>query len=227
TWGNHRAIVEMAEKIVKREGFGEVLADGVSAAAKKIGKSAEQYAVHVGGQEPGMHDPKASFFGERMTMAMYHMDATPGRHTTGFGPSQFIEFASSAAGLCMHGSLAGNPDYFVTGFLKAVTGWDRTAEEIRECGERIAVLRHVFCLRESDNPLKRFVHPRVPGIPPHSEGPLAGVTRDYMEQAYWNLGALDWDRFSTKPSKERLQALGLEDVMEDLYPEEKQGTTLG
>ena len=36
TWGNHKAIVAMTEKLAKREGFGAVLADGVKAAAQKI-----------------------------------------------------------------------------------------------------------------------------------------------------------------------------------------------
>ncbi len=218
TWGNPDGLVAMTEKMVKREGIGAVLADGVRAAAGKIGKGAEQYAVHIGGQELGMHDPKASFFGERMTMAMYHMDATPGRHTTGFGPSQFPQYVSSAAGLCMHGGLAGNPDKYTEGFLKYVTGWDRSMDELLESGERIAIMRHVFTLREGDNPLKRFVHSRIPGIPPQTEGPLAGVTRDMKAQAYWNLGALGWDRFTTRPGLERLLELGLDDVADDLYP---------
>ena len=223
TWGNPDGLVAMTEKIVKREGIGAVLADGVKAAAGKIGKGAEQYAVHIGGQELGMHDPKASFFGESMTMAMYHMDATPGRHTTGFGPSQFPGYVSSAAGLCMHGSLAGNANKYTAGFLKYITGWDRSMDDLLENGERIAVMRHVFTLREGDNPLKRFVHSRIPGIPPQTEGPLAGVTRDMKAQAYWNLGALGWDRFNTRPGLERLMELGLEDVADDLYPPDQRG----
>src|SRR4030043_381050 len=58
TWGNSQAIVAMTEKMLKREGIGDILADGVKIAAEKIGKGAKEYAVHIGGQEPGMHDPK-------------------------------------------------------------------------------------------------------------------------------------------------------------------------
>ena len=57
-WGNHQAIVAMTRKLVNREGLGDILADGVKVAAEKIGKGSEKYAVHIGGQEPGMHDPK-------------------------------------------------------------------------------------------------------------------------------------------------------------------------
>jgi hypothetical protein len=44
------------------------------------------------------------------------------------------------------------------------------------------------------------------------------VTADIEAQSLWNLGALDWDRISTKPSKKKLLALGLEDVAKDLWP---------
>jgi aldehyde:ferredoxin oxidoreductase len=218
TWGNHQALVAMTEKMVKREGLGDILADGVKIAAERIGKGAEEFAVHIGGQELGMHDPKGSFFRDRMTTAMYHMDATPGRHTTGFGPSQFLQYVNSAAGLCMHGGMAGNPPKYIAGFLRTVTGWDRSAEELLKDGERIASMRHAFNLREGDNPLKRFVHGRIVGRPPQKEGPLTGVSTDMEAQAYWNLGALEWDRVTTKPSLRKLQELGLNDVADDLYP---------
>jgi aldehyde:ferredoxin oxidoreductase len=221
TWGNHRALVAMMEKMVKREGFGDVLADGVKKAAERIGRGAEKFAVHIAGQELGMHDPKGGFFGERMTTAMYHMDATPGRHTTGFGPSQFMQYVNSAAGLCMHGGMAGNPPKYIAGFLKVVTGWDRSMPELLKCGERIANIRHVFTLREGDNPLQRFVHPRIIGRPPQTQGPLAGVSTDMEAQAYWNLGGLDWDRVTTRPSRVKLLELGLKDIADELWPADK------
>ena len=57
-WGNHQAMVAMTAKLANREGLGDILADGVKIAAEKIGKGAEKFAVHIGGQELGMHDPK-------------------------------------------------------------------------------------------------------------------------------------------------------------------------
>ncbi len=56
TWGNSKAIVELLKKMINREGLGAVLADGVAKAAEIIGRGSEKYAVHAGGQEPGMHD---------------------------------------------------------------------------------------------------------------------------------------------------------------------------
>jgi aldehyde:ferredoxin oxidoreductase len=219
TWGNHRAIVAMTEKMVKREGLGDILADGVKIAAEKIGKGAEQFAVHVGGQEVGMHDPKLMGFMGNFPAARYQMDATPGRHTQNFGPESFRGHVTNAAGICLFGAMGRpGPKNYLLEFMNAVTDWERSMEELLKCGERIANMRHAFNLREGINPLDNYVHPRVIGDPPQEEGPLAGVRADIEAQVYWCLGALDWDRVTTKPSRQKLLELGLTDVAEELWP---------
>jgi hypothetical protein len=54
--------------------------------------------------------------------------------------------------------------------------------------------------------------------PPQEKGPFAGVTADIEAQVYWNLGALDWDRVTTKPRRKKLLELGLDDVAEEFWP---------
>ncbi len=220
TWGNHRAIVAMTKKMIKREGFGDVLADGVKRAAERIGRGAEQYAIHIGGQELGMHDPKNAADPESHAAARYQMDATPGRHTQqGFGPSSFPYHLINTTGFCLFSDLVGgDATRYIKEFMKAVTGWDRSEDELLKCGERIANMRHVFNLREGINPLKYKVHPRIIGRPPQKEGPLAGVSVDIEAQIYWDLGALDWNRVTTKPSRKKLLELCLDDVAEELWP---------
>ncbi len=219
TWGNDQAIVAMTEKLAKREGFGDILADGVKLAAERIGKGAEEYAVHIGGQELGMHDPKLVQGQGQPSAARFQMDATPGRHTQGFGPSGFRGHVINAAGLCMFGYLGGEKfNQYIAGFMSAVTGWERSMDELLKCGERIANIRHVFNLREGINPEKLSVHPRIIGQPPQTEGPLKGVTADIATQVRDNLKALDWDLVTTKPSKKKLLELGLDDVVKVLYP---------
>jgi len=220
TWGNHRAMIAMTEKIARREGFGDVLADGVKRAAERIGKGAEEFAVHIGGQELGLHDPKFDFpaFAGTPTSAKYQMDAAPGRHTAGFGPTWFQGYVINACGLCLHINTQINGIKMATEFMSAVTGWDRSTEELLICGERIGNMRHLFTLREGDNPLNRKVHGRITGRPPQKDGPLAGVTADLEAQVYWNLGALDWDRITARPSRQKLLELGLDDIVEELWP---------
>jgi aldehyde:ferredoxin oxidoreductase len=219
-WGDHQAMIAMIEKLVKREGFGAVLADGVKRAAERIGKGAEQFAVHIGGQELGLHDPKFDFpgFAGTPTSAKYAMDAAPGRHTGGFGPTHWPWLVINASGLCLHVNTMFNGLKYATDFLKVVTGWDRGEAEILKCGERIGVMRHVFTLREGDNPLQRKVHGRIIGRPPQAEGPLAGVTADLEGQIDNALTGLDWDKVTAKPSRKKLLELGLDDVAADLWP---------
>lgn len=76
-WGNSEAIVKLTEMIINREGIGDVLADGVKLAAERIGKGSDEFAVHCGGIEAPMHDPKFDP-GYAMT---YLCDPNPGRHT--------------------------------------------------------------------------------------------------------------------------------------------------
>lgn len=58
TWGNADALIEMIHLIARREGIGDLLADGVKRAAEKLGKAAEKFALHVKGQELPMHEPR-------------------------------------------------------------------------------------------------------------------------------------------------------------------------
>lgn len=57
--GNAEAMIRMLLKIVNREGFGNILAEGIKKAAEIIGKGAEKFAMHVKGRELPMHEPRS------------------------------------------------------------------------------------------------------------------------------------------------------------------------
>lgn len=59
SWGNAEVLPVLVEKISKREGLGNLLAEGVIIAAKEIGAEAEKYAVHTKGLEGPAHDPRS------------------------------------------------------------------------------------------------------------------------------------------------------------------------
>ncbi len=84
-WGDAQAILALVKKMIAREGIGDLLADGVKAAAKKLGPQAAAYAVHAGGQEPGMHDSRM----DPQLGLHFSADPTPGRHTV--GSAQFYD----------------------------------------------------------------------------------------------------------------------------------------
>lgn len=79
TWGNSKAIVSLIEKMVRREGIGDLLADGSKVAARKIGKGASDYAIQAGGQELAMHDGR----NDPGFNVHYSAEPVPGRHTIG------------------------------------------------------------------------------------------------------------------------------------------------
>ncbi|MFC1922146.1 aldehyde ferredoxin oxidoreductase family protein [Chloroflexota bacterium] len=58
TWGNAESMVKLTEKIAKRDGFGDLLAEGSARAAKKIGRGTEQYLITFKGQEAPAHMPQ-------------------------------------------------------------------------------------------------------------------------------------------------------------------------
>ncbi len=57
-FGNGEALVKMVDMIGKREGLGDLLAEGSKRAAQKIGRNALAYAVVAKGQEYPMHEPR-------------------------------------------------------------------------------------------------------------------------------------------------------------------------
>ncbi|MBT3345307.1 MAG: aldehyde ferredoxin oxidoreductase family protein [Gemmatimonadetes bacterium] len=236
-WGNEAGLIALLEKMARREGIGDILADGVRKAAERIGKGAEEYAIHVQGAEVPMHDPK---FQPGLATA-YKMDATPARHTQGHedmppvlenwpehdkytysGKAELHKKCSgmmhvvNSAGVCMFAFLSYDWD-FIPDFLTAVTGWEIDTDECYHIGERVADMRHAFNLREGLNPIEFDVPTRLLGEPPQAEGNLRGVTVDIDTQIREYCQVMDWDPDTAVPSKQRLIALGMEDVAQDLH----------
>jgi len=57
-FGNDEAMLKIIELIARREGIGDLLAEGTAQAAQRIGKGAEELAMEVKGLEAGMHEPR-------------------------------------------------------------------------------------------------------------------------------------------------------------------------
>jgi aldehyde:ferredoxin oxidoreductase len=85
SWGNTEAIISLVKKMIAREGIGDKLADGTKAAMGLIGIESASYAMHAGGQEPGMHDPRM----DPAAGVHFSADPTPGRHM--IGSSQYYQ----------------------------------------------------------------------------------------------------------------------------------------
>lgn len=57
-WGNADLMVKAVEMIAKREGFGDVLAEGVARMSQKYGPESEPYNLTIKSQELPMHEPR-------------------------------------------------------------------------------------------------------------------------------------------------------------------------
>jgi len=101
-------------------------------------------------------------------------------------------------------------------FLAAITGHPYTLEELLTAGERIANIRQAFNVREGYNPIETPLPMRAFGIPPLEAGPTAGFTVDIDTMRREYLDVMDWSHDAAVPSREKLEALGLKDVAEDL-----------
>ena len=234
-WGNDKAATELLKMIGERRGLGDILADGVKVAAEKIGRGAAQYAIHIGGAELPMHDPK--FQPEYFTA--YKIDPTPGRHTQYEGasnvgvkypraPKDIRDYTNrgehhkgaseymhvvNATGMCMFIMMAAPTTRFPE-WINQVTDWGVTPEELQLAGERIANLRMAFEVREGNNPAKREVPARMidAGAAMQSSGPLKDISVDMATMQRDFLAACDWDQETTAPSRKKLESLGLKDV---------------
>jgi aldehyde:ferredoxin oxidoreductase len=238
TWGNAEAMIAMTARMIAREGFGDILADGVKIAAQRIGSGAEEFAMHVGGQEPGLHN--ALFLPSRGTG--FVCDPTPGRHTAApmaridGGPGQFAPYpeleigqfekytytgkgplsatasrylqVGASAGVCIMPMMFFG-NYPLVEFFNAVTGWDLDVNEVLTTGARIQTLRHCFNLREGIAPSDVKLPKRMAGQPPQEEGPVAGVTLDVDNLAREYREAMGWDPDSGIPDENTLERLGL------------------
>lgn len=246
-WGNPEALIDVLYKIVKREGIGEVLADGVKVAAQKIGEKAEKYALHVHGQEPAFHDPRFSV----SFASAYAFDAHPGRHTQGglgaplenmqglklpevaltrdFAPGRGVyealmrnmQHTMNSTGMCLFGYWI-MPREAIVDLMSCVTGWKLSMEELVTTGERISAMRQVFTLREGVKPAVDFKLPgRIIGDPPLSQGPTAGRTVNVKELSDDYYKSMGWDPEIGVPTVSRLQELGLDDVASTVAAEVK------
>ncbi|MFX0169097.1 MAG: aldehyde ferredoxin oxidoreductase family protein [Candidatus Hodarchaeota archaeon] len=59
SWGNHKTIIKLIHMIAKREGFGDILAEGSYRAAQKIGRGTEKFVMHCKKQEIAGQEPRA------------------------------------------------------------------------------------------------------------------------------------------------------------------------
>jgi len=176
-FGDSDIIVELVEKIAKREGVGDLLAEGTKVMAERLGKDSSVFAMNVKGLELPAYDPRAA----KICGLGYVTANRGGDHITGFieaptfidAPILLVEESSiydpldakpeeakilvdmedaltslDALGGCKFmGALLKAED--LVELIQCATGWDDfTVNDFRKSGERIYNLIRVYCNRE-------------------------------------------------------------------------------
>jgi len=232
TWGNVETTKKMLEKISKREGFGNVLAEGIKLAAERIGAEAANLAVYTKkGNAPRCEDHRYRWY--EMFDTCVSNTVTIEVHLAAFGmteltgPDRPIEISTAVAKtkgwMSFEDSLVVcrfNTHSNLTPLAKAVsaaTGWDFTPEEANTAGRRIVNLLRAFNIKHGITPDLEYPSPRYGSTP--IDGPCKGKSiMTYWEQMLDNYYKLmGWDRKTGKPFPVTLKRLGLDDVVKDLW----------
>lgn len=240
TWGNVQAVETMLHKIARRNGFGDVLAEGVMRAAEKIGGDAPKFAVYTHkGNAPHVHDPRGRWSGlfvqaisDMGSFPAYDMgdlgDLAPSFADSFMDPSQAFSVEGiprDTALCCIRGQFVDSLGicYFVSGAtlktladtVSAATGWDFTWREAVDVGERIMNQMRAFNIRHGHSREHDTISPRLAEAP--REGMVKGISIgpefDKMVDIYYE--SMKWDK-AGRPLRETLKRLGLDGVAKDL-----------
>lgn len=227
-WGDFESLRRLLEDVAYRRGIGAVLAEGTYRAALEIARrkgippeEVLRYAVQVKGIGVGAHGVRSGK--DYPQPIAYAASVQGGDHTSVAGlpvASEESEVWSAFLDSAVICSFTAVEEATVLRFLKAVTGWGISREELYgTIGPRVLALQRVLLLLggpdvrwdprvHDDNP-PRFYEP----LP---TGPYAGsvVSRDEVRakllEYYSQLG---WDELGV-PTAETLKRLGLYDVVE-------------
>ena len=239
-YGDPEPMLELVEKIARREGIGDVLAEGTKRAADHIGGGADQYAMHVKGLEMPGYDPRARK-AMGMNWALGNMGAN---HNYGWpqqeigdpkprlidpaddeGQGDVIKYNHDSTAALEFGIACIFPSHHLQFYglelmgrmLGAALGEEQFADEdyLMRAGERVYNLERCFNIREGfdrkDDTLPRRMFTE----------PLRGGVRDgemirkpdaIIDQYYEVRG---WDRNGI-PTAETLARLGLEGLEGDV-----------
>jgi aldehyde:ferredoxin oxidoreductase len=201
-WGDGQLLNTLIDMIAKREGIGDLLAEGGLRAARTLGRDSEQYVVHVRGLEVAMHDPRAM---EHMK-TNYPVNPTGGDHTGGAHHRTSIR---NTIGVCQ---FLQYDEQTTLDVLNAATGWGMTHEELAEVYERGATMARLFNLRcgftKSDDRLPQRL------MEPLKAGPFAGkpfAPEDIVQVVEEYYTARGWDKETGAPTSETLEKLNIKE----------------
>lgn len=206
-WGDADAVLKLWGMILRREGIGDVLAEGVRHAAEVIGGGSEAFAMHVKGLEFAGYAPQA----HPDRALQYAVGDRGGCHHYGLSPQEqdHRAWADSLLVCSWHRRVLPPEDYM--SLLRPITGWDLDPDDWSASGARMLLAARAFNIREGTVPLRDDVLPERVHVDALTTGPRAGAV--YLEEDFL-ADRQEWyaDRGCDAagiPTAERLSRLGL------------------
>jgi aldehyde:ferredoxin oxidoreductase len=235
-FGDADVMIELVHKIAKREGLGDLLAEGTKRVSEKLGRGSRDFAMQVKGLELPAYDCRAT----KITGLGFATANRGGDHITAYvqGPTfldiPFLVVDEStiedplvenpaearvvkdledaltvfdAVGCCKFMGMALMAEDIVP-VIAGATGWDFDVSDFRKAGERIYNLARAFNVREGLSRADDTL-PRRLLEEPLPDGPAKGLVVDLepLLDAYYEFRG--WDKTTGKPTDDKLKELGL------------------
>jgi len=234
SWGNVEAMVALLHKIGKREGIGDLLADGTRAAAERLGTDLSDMLVEVKGVEVPMHDPRA-FWSNALNYAVAnrgacHMEGVTFTVESGlpfpdlgytapmdpYIPDGKAELNAKmhdlmaiydGLGICKFYIVVSYGPTILAEWLNYCTGWETTPEDLMRTGERIFTAKRTINVARGLTRKDDYLPKRLLTVPQRDDiGPVSPQGMERMLTEYYRLRG--WNAAGA-PTEARLKTLGL------------------
>jgi aldehyde:ferredoxin oxidoreductase len=243
-FGNDQAMIAVLRKMAFRDGIGDLLADGSLAAAKKIGKGSEKFAIQVKGLELAAYDVR----GAKAHGLNYATAYTGADHCRGYAFQEIfgVPFPHQVDRLAIEGKgklTVWNQDIQgatcdcapmckflldmavpaiacqnTADLMEAITGMAFTTAEVMKVGERLTNLAKAFNLREGFTRADDTLPERLMTEPlkaGSSKGQM--ISREDLDKMLDEYYAeRGWDVQTGVPTRAKLTELRLEYVADEL-----------
>jgi aldehyde:ferredoxin oxidoreductase len=238
-FGNAEALIQLIEKIGKREGIGDVLADGVKVAAEKIGKGSDKLAQNIKGLEVTGYDLRClktaalgfavSFRGadhNRSGAYTFDMTGKVDRLKAEKGRGKLVKDSEDVYALLDSFIVCKNArgTFYkeladMAKLYTYVTGYEMTPEELSLAGQRINTLARLINVREGLSRKDDTLPWKVMNQPIPDDGPVKGavVTQDELDlllDDYYQSRGWTADGIPTKSQLDKLGMAGLSTIIE-------------
>lgn len=241
-WGNTQAIWSLMEKIARRQGVGEIFADGVRKAAQILGQETYEFALHSKGLEVSLSNPTPTVslalswatsnrgachlegFSHQVEGGVPYPEAGyngPMKGTTGEGKGKLTALMQNymavfnSLGLCKFLFFARVSHEMLGQWIKGLTGWELSSSNLMEVGDRLYNLKRSYNVLLGIDHKADIVAPRIlQNLRPNE--PLAAGEKLFLDMRQEYYAFRGWDEKGI-PRREKLLSLGLEKAAQKIY----------